>query len=203
MYHLWDCFSLELETSVSAKGLGDADPTKEQFIERVRSLGVSTPAHQHISTSARQHVSTLVAERAASKTLAARETEAKKVKTEEVLVPATYETAPHAECKITKPDKETAEFSTPKKPSFVEAHTLVNRKPSGRPQEALGKPSGAAVLRPQEALLHPGTLTGQQEALMKPPESSRKPREAIRKPSGAAVLHPQEALLCRGTHTGH
>ena len=50
MYHLWVCFSLELETVVSTKGLGkdDADLTKEQFFKRVRSLVVSTPAGQQL-----------------------------------------------------------------------------------------------------------------------------------------------------------
>ena len=102
MYHQSGCFSSELNTAVSTKGLGndDAHLTKEQFLERVISLVVSTPARQHMGTSARQ--------------------------------------------------------------------------------EALEKPSGAAVLHPQEVLLCRGTHTCDQEAFRKP---SEKPWDARRSSS--------------------
>ena len=77
------------------------------------------------------------------------------------------------------------EFSAHKKPSFVEAPTSATRKPSG-----------AAALHPQEALLRQATYPGHQEVLRKPLGN---PREALRSSSSPppkcppSLRHPRRS----------
>ena len=106
----------------------------------------------------------MAAERAASETLAAKAAEAKKVKTEEVLVKMTSDAGGN----VTKRGEE--DYGV-----LSRQEALLCRGTHTSHQEALRKPSGAAVLRLQEALLHRGT----EEALFRlgipqdgPPSSS-------------------------------